>query len=90
MVHLCFVCETPFHLLNCINYSYHVREDVSVDLYVRQEDYLNEDMIDRVRNEGLFENVYSYSYEKDRFHSFSLYLPVRCSDLMIIQKIYHP
>ena len=71
MVHLCFVCETPFHLLNCINYSYHVREDVSVDLYVRQEDYLNEDMIDRVRNEGLFENVYSYSYEKDRFHSFS-------------------
>lgn len=59
----CFICETPFHVLNCANYAYSLTYEKDVkNVYIRNEKYLNSDLQSRLKTTGIFNNVYSYKY----------------------------
>lgn len=66
-MNVCFVCETPFQIMNCINYAYHQKdfERMNADIYIGDMFYQFEEMVSRLRKEKVFQNVYGYSYRDE-------------------------
>lgn len=65
MVRLCFICETPFQIMNCLNYMYHQTEfsDVVSDIYIGDKFYQFNDIVKRLQDESVFDHVYGYNYD---------------------------
>lgn len=63
---LCFICETPLHVLNSVNYVANQEEfsDAQVDFYIGRRFYDSENVADRLRRSGIVHNVYTYSMDK--------------------------
>lgn len=60
---LCFVCETPFHLLNCMNIAFNMEKNkCKADLFIRITGGLNKKLINRLKNTNIFSNIYYYEY----------------------------
>ena len=66
---ICIFVETPFQLLNYINYLYHQTdfENAVFDLFIRKEAYFSEDLVQRVKKTDLFNDIYLYQYNKKDF-----------------------
>lgn len=56
-------CETPFHLLNALNYAHNTKpQNAEIDLYIRQDVYLDASLIARVNEINVFDRVYVFKY----------------------------
>lgn len=60
---LCFICETPFQVLNSLNYIAHQNEfpDAQVDFYLGRKFYDCENMAQRLRSLDGIHRVYTYA-----------------------------
>lgn len=63
---LCFVCETPFQVLNSLNYVMHQDEfpNVQADFYIGKRFHDSEGVAQRLRDLSEVHQVYTYSMEK--------------------------
>lgn len=68
MKSICFVCETPYQLLNTINYYCNRTEllDHTVDVYIGNVFFGFDRYVDALKDEGLFDNIYTYSYAAEK------------------------
>lgn len=58
----CFIIETPFHLLNCLNYLYNYKKEKNIvaDAYICRQKQLTKETAKCLLETGLFKNVYMY------------------------------
>lgn len=67
MENVCFVCETPFQVLNCINYCYNNKNKATFDVYISDAFYNSTDIALKIKSIDLFKNVICYhSYSDDQ------------------------
>ncbi len=59
-----FLCDTPFQVFNCVNFVYHNVESSKFDsdIYVMQQFSSSEKITQKLRESGLFSNVYEVAY----------------------------
>ncbi len=59
---ICFVCDTPYQILNCINYVYHKKQEqeMETDLYIGRNFADVEGVYVRLKGTGLFEKIFMY------------------------------
>lgn len=55
----CYVCDTPFQVLNSINHRYHFRGDIA-DIYIGNQFYNCKEIAKALDLEQLFDHVYVY------------------------------
>lgn len=75
----CFVCETPYHLMNAINFVINQAdfELTTFDLFLRSEHYLPDSILKNLEEHHIFANVYQYSYTAGDFGSSDLLSKLR-------------
>lgn len=70
MSYYCFICDTPYHLLNCINlYFYLKTEDSKADIFIGDSFRDHDKMSGSLREIGLFDDVINFRtphYYKNR------------------------
>ena len=64
---ICFICESPYQLLNSINYVYHQTEftDAIFDMFIGNVFSNSKQIAERLAATNLFNKVCTYNYEKD-------------------------
>lgn len=66
----CMICETPYGVLNCLNYIYHKnRKSSSFDIYIGDNFMDSQETAERIKKCRLFEHVWRYRKrpENDKF-----------------------
>lgn len=66
---IAFICDTPYQVLNGINYCYHLDrvKEHTVDLYLGNQFYGSYDLMERIINEGIFQNVYGFEEKLSQY-----------------------
>ncbi len=64
---IAFICESLFHVLTCINYTCNQKEytDLEIDVYIREIKSIDQALIKRVYDTGLFRSVIGFNYGED-------------------------
>lgn len=59
---IAFICDTPYQIVNCINYCYHLqdRENAVVDLYLGHQFFGSYELKERLGKENIFQNIYGF------------------------------
>ena len=72
MVKICFICETPLHILNCMNYIANQDEfcDPEIDIYVGRKFSGSEELAQRLRKTEMVHRVYTYLFDMNRASVF--------------------
>lgn len=67
----CFICDTPYQLLNCINICYHYNKKVYgnlkkeySDIYVGKHFHKCKEIVKNLKENKIFDNVYLYEFPK--------------------------
>lgn len=60
MARICFICDTAYQVFNGVNIKYNsvIKETDEVDVYIQQIFYDSENIVKRLKEERLFNNVY--------------------------------
>ena len=66
-MNIAFISDTPYQIVNCINYCCHLNEDqkVNIDLYLGHQFFGSHELKERLEKEQLFQNIYGF---EDRVH----------------------
>lgn len=69
----CFICETPFQLLNVLNFVVNQKEYCfqHIDLFIGDKFNDYEKISARLEEQRIFNNIYKYSYSKEKNSFFS-------------------
>lgn len=65
MVSSCMICETPYGILNCVNFAYHKNAEEAFDLYVGDNFKNSQKLAERLKESGLFAHVWTYRKEPE-------------------------
>lgn len=57
---IAFLCDTPYQVLNCINYCYHATNVHEVDLYLGHQFTGSYELEERIKQEKVVRNVYGF------------------------------
>lgn len=59
---ICFICDTAYQLLNCINFVYHLYtgKNNTIDIYIGRQFSESDNITSRLKEEHLFSNIYTY------------------------------
>lgn len=81
----CYICDTPYQLLNCINHYYHKQKGVDfADIYIGNQFYKCKEIAENLKKECCFHGVYSYEFP--HYTGLKSYFNSRKSELFTISK----
>lgn len=71
MKRICYICDTPYQVLNSLNHYYHMDDPAAAeaDIYVCNWFGSSEQLTRALMETDLFANVYSYYYDLNRIES---------------------
>ena len=81
-MNIAFISDTPYQIVNCINYCCHLNEDqkVNIDLYLGHQFFGSHELKERLEKEQLFQNIYGF---EDRVHKKKIiHYYHRCKDIL--------
>lgn len=60
-IRICWICDTPYQLLNCINYVVHNKcENEIIDLYIGRQFKKVEEIEKRLKEENIFHSIFPF------------------------------